>query len=66
MERRGEYKLTQASRLHPSEWASRINDHRAKFYKLTASGRKLQTETDKWNRMASVINSIMSQKPEEA
>jgi PadR family transcriptional regulator PadR len=49
------------------EWGESDNNRRAKFYKLTSSGRrKLQNETDKWNRMASVINSILSQRPEEA
>lgn len=50
-----------------SEWGESENNRKAKFYKLTAAGRKrLQAETANWNRMAEVIGSILSRKPEEA
>jgi PadR family transcriptional regulator PadR len=50
-----------------SEWGESENNRKAKFYKLTAAGRRqLQNETAKWNRMADVIGGILSQKPEEA
>ena len=53
--------------LIASEWGESENNRKAKFYKLTAAGRRqLQSETAKWNRMAGVIGSILSQKPEEA
>jgi PadR family transcriptional regulator PadR len=53
--------------LIASEWGESENNRKAKFYKLTAAGRRqLQNETAKWNRMADVIGSILSQKPEEA
>ncbi len=43
-----------------SEWGESDNKRRAKFYKLTAAGRRqLQSETEKWNRMASLIGSIL-------
>jgi PadR family transcriptional regulator, regulatory protein PadR len=50
-----------------SEWGASENNRKAKFYQLSAAGRKrLQSETDNWNRMAEVIASILSRKVEEA
>ncbi len=52
--------------LISSEWGESDNKRKAKFYRLTASGRRrLQTETEKWNRMASLIASILRTTPEE-
>ncbi len=49
-----------------SEWGESENHRKAKFYRLTAAGRRrLQSETDKWNRLTAVILGIMSTKPEE-
>ena len=49
-----------------SEWGESENNRRAKYYRLTASGkRKLQTETDDWNRMANLIGKILNTKPGE-
>lgn len=49
-----------------SEWGASENNRKAKFYRLSAAGRRrLQTETDNWNRMADVIASILSRKAEE-
>src|SRR5664279_2210351 len=49
-----------------SEWGESENNRRAKYYRLTAVGkRRLQTEADKWNRMAEVIASILDTTPEE-
>jgi PadR family transcriptional regulator, regulatory protein PadR len=49
-----------------SEWGESENKRKAKYYRLTASGRrKLQTEAEKWNRMADVIAGILQSKPEE-
>ncbi|HZP03791.1 MAG TPA: PadR family transcriptional regulator [Terracidiphilus sp.] len=43
-----------------SEWGESENSRRAKYYTLTAEGRKrLGEETEKWNRMAEIIGSIM-------
>ena len=48
------------------EWGESENKRKAKYYRLTAMGkRKLHAETDKWNRMANVIASILQTKPEE-
>jgi PadR family transcriptional regulator PadR len=43
-----------------SEWGESDNKRKAKFYSLTALGRRqLQSETEKWNRMASLMASIL-------
>jgi transcriptional regulator len=49
-----------------SEWGESENKRKAKYYRLTAAGkRKLLNETEKWNRMADVIAGILSTKREE-
>ena len=49
-----------------SEWGESENNRKAKYYRLTAAGkRKLQTESAKWNRMADVIAGILQTTPEE-
>lgn len=48
-----------------SEWGESENNRKARFYRLTAAGkRRLQTETDKWNRMSEVIAAILGATPE--
>ena len=43
-----------------SEWGESENKRKAKFYHLTAAGkRRLQSEAEKWNRMAEVIEGIL-------
>ena len=52
--------------LIASEWGESDNKRKAKFYRLTVSGRaRLRTETDNWNRMASLIAGILTTTPEE-
>jgi PadR family transcriptional regulator, regulatory protein PadR len=52
--------------LIASEWGESENKRKAKYYRLTAAGRrKLQTEAEKWNRMADVIAGILQSTPEE-
>jgi len=49
-----------------SEWGESENKRKAKYYRLTAAGkRRLLTEADKWNRMTDVIAGILGTKPEE-
>jgi len=49
-----------------SEWGESENKRKAKYYRLTADGKKrLQSEEQKWNRMADVIAGILSAKAEE-
>ena len=44
-----------------SEWGESDNNRKAKFYRLTAAGkRRFQSETEKWNHMASVIAGILN------
>jgi PadR family transcriptional regulator PadR len=47
-----------------SEWGESENNRRAKYYTLTAAGRKqLAAETEKWNRMSGIMDSILSLTP---
>jgi PadR family transcriptional regulator, regulatory protein PadR len=49
-----------------SEWGESENKRKAKYYRLTAAGKKrLQSETENWNRMADVIAGILGTSPEE-
>ncbi len=49
-----------------SEWGESDNNRKAKYYRLTPSGkRKFQSEAEEWNRMADVIAGILETKPEE-
>jgi len=44
-----------------SEWGESENKRKAKYYRLTGAGKKrLQTEQEKWNRMADVIAAILA------
>jgi transcriptional regulator len=46
--------------LISSEWHATENNRRAKFYALTARGRKaLRRETDDWERLAAAITHIV-------
>ena len=43
-----------------SDWGTSDNNRRAKFYSLTASGRKqLAAESEHWGRMAAAIGRVM-------
>ncbi|MGH9743590.1 MAG: PadR family transcriptional regulator [Candidatus Acidiferrum sp.] len=47
-------------------WGQSENNRRAKFYTLTAAGRRhLRDETAGWNRLASAIAAAMNTTPEE-
>lgn len=42
------------------EWGQTENNRKARFYSLTAAGRRqLQTETAEWDRMASIIHTLL-------
>lgn len=48
------------------EWGQSENKRRARFYRLTAAGRKrLEAEARKWNLFADVVGSILSTAPEQ-
>src|SRR5215472_9734979 len=49
-----------------SEWGESENKRKAKFYRLTATGkRRLQIEAERWNRMSDVIAGILRTTSEE-
>jgi PadR family transcriptional regulator, regulatory protein PadR len=50
----------------PAEWGQSENNRRAKYYNLTAAGRRrLREETAGWNRLSSGITAALNAKPEE-
>lgn len=52
--------------LLKAEWGVSENNRRAKFYTLTAAGRKrLRTEADGWNRLATAMTIALATQPEE-
>src|ERR1700751_2325133 len=52
--------------LLKASWVTSENNRRAKFYELTAAGRKrLREETEGWNRLAAAIASALAAQPEE-
>jgi PadR family transcriptional regulator, regulatory protein PadR len=47
-----------------SDWGESENNRRAKFYRLTTAGRlRLEEETEKWNRMAGIMGTILLTTP---
>jgi PadR family transcriptional regulator PadR len=53
------YRLEHEGKIK-SEWGESENNRRAKYYTLTAAGRKqLSDEMEKWNRMAGIIGAIL-------
>ena len=59
------FRLVRQGLLRAS-WGTSENNRRAKFYELTAAGRKrLREETNGWNRLASAIASALAAEPEE-
>src|SRR5712691_1614407 len=52
--------------LLKTEWDRSENNRRAKYYELTAKGRKrLREETDGWNRLVAAIASALAAQPQE-
>jgi PadR family transcriptional regulator PadR len=52
--------------LLKASWGTSENNRRAKFYELTAAGRRrLREETDGWNRLAAAIAAALAARPEE-
>jgi PadR family transcriptional regulator PadR len=48
------------------EWGQSENKRRARFYRLTAAGRRrLDAEAKKWNQFADVVAAILKTAPEE-
>ena len=52
--------------LLKAHWGTSDNNRRAKFYELTAAGRRrLREETENWNRLATAIRSALAAQPEQ-
>jgi PadR family transcriptional regulator PadR len=52
--------------LITAEWGQSENNRRAKYYTLTAAGRRrLREETAGWNRLASAMTAALNATPEE-
>lgn len=52
--------------LIAAEWGQSENNRRAKYYTLTADGRRrLREETAGWNRLATAIAAALNTTPEE-
>jgi transcriptional regulator len=50
-----------------AKWGNSANNRRARFYALTAAGRKqLVRETTRWKRLAAAIGRILETRPEES
>ena len=59
------YRLEEQALLS-GEWGTSDNNRRAKFYRLTRSGqRRLEQETQSWNRLASAIGLVLQSRPDE-
>jgi len=52
--------------LLDSEWGLSDNNRRAKYYALTAAGRRrLREETDSWNRLVGAMSLALKARPSE-
>lgn len=52
--------------LLKAEWGVSENKQRAKYYELTAAGKKqLREEADGWNRLVAAIGTVLKTGPEE-
>jgi PadR family transcriptional regulator PadR len=49
-----------------AEWGESDNNRKAKYYSLTAAGRKqLRAETTEWSRLSEAIASVLNAHPDE-
>jgi DNA-binding PadR family transcriptional regulator len=52
--------------LLDAEWGTSDNNRKAKFYRLTPSGRKrLREQTDGWNRMVGIMGTALKTRARE-
>jgi PadR family transcriptional regulator PadR len=59
------YRLVRQGLLK-AEWGKSENNRRAKYYELTARGRRrLREENEGWNRLANAIDSVLAARPRE-
>ena len=53
------YRLEQDGKLK-AEWAASENNRKAKYYRLTAAGRRqLEEHRQRWNRITFAVNSVL-------
>ncbi|HEV2463088.1 MAG TPA: PadR family transcriptional regulator [Acidobacteriaceae bacterium] len=61
----GLFRLVRQGLLKAS-WGTSENNRRAKYYELTAAGRRrLREETENWNRLATAIAAALGPQPEQ-
>jgi PadR family transcriptional regulator len=49
-----------------AEWGESENNRKAKYYRLTADGRRqLKLETENWNRLSAGVLGVMNAEPEK-
>lgn len=59
------YRLEHQGMLR-SEWGTSENNRRAKYYRLTAAGRRrLRVEAQGWQKTVAAMASVLSARPEE-
>ena len=59
------YRLEQQGLLD-TEWGVSDNNRRAKFYRLTAAGRRrLKATAEGWRRLAGAMSAALATRPEE-
>jgi len=59
------YRLEEQGLL-AGEWGTSENNRRAKYYRLTRAGEKrLRQEAESWNRLASIMSTVLRARPEE-
>lgn len=47
-----------------SQWGTSENNRRARFYTITAAGRRqLEAETETWTRTVSIVSRLLKQEP---
>lgn len=52
--------------LLTSEWGESENNRKAKYYRLTAAGKKrLKEETRQWDSLSAAVGSVLKTTPEE-
>ena len=49
----------EAAELLASEWRISETNRRAKFYRLTAAGKTLLSESSNWNRLVAAVARVM-------
>lgn len=60
------YRLETRGLIH-AEWGESDNNRKAKYYRLTAAGRRqLQVEMEHWNRLSAGVGGVLKALPEKS